>query len=210
MSYQDTLPNYGAIWRIGGGWSVFAAYGKGFSLPNIGIPLRNVNLPGQSVAGILDLQAIIVDNKEVGFAWKGQSGSLSGSYYDANSDFGVTLTVDPITRDFVMQRRPVETKGFELSGEYILSKEFKFSALYSRIRGKTSNTVGGPQIREMSEGSHHQRVVWLCAESFESLRRLHRRAAVFRLRADGVVLRSLVGGSLTVDARHQLGGHRTG
>ena len=149
LSYKDTLPNYGAIWRIGGGWSVFAAYGKGFSLPNIGIPLRNVNLPGQSVAGILDLQAIIVDNKEVGFAWKGQSGSLSGSYYDANSDFGVTLTVDPITRDFVMQRRPVETKGFELSGEYILSKELKFSALYSRIRGKTSNTVGGPQIREM-------------------------------------------------------------
>ena len=149
LSYKETLPNYGAIWRIGGGWSVFAAYGKGFSLPNVGIPLRNVNVPGKSVAGILDLQAIIVDNKEFGFNWKGQNGSLGGSYYEANSKFGVTLTVDPVTRDFVMQRRPVETKGFELSGEYILSKELKFSGLYSRIRGKTSNTVGGPIVREM-------------------------------------------------------------
>jgi iron complex outermembrane receptor protein len=48
-----------------------------------------------------------------------------------------------------MQRRPVETKGLELSGEYILSKELKFSALYSRIRGMTSNVVNGPIIREM-------------------------------------------------------------
>lgn len=149
LDYKATLPNYGAIWRIGQGWSVFGAYGKGFSLPNVGIPLRNVNTLNQSVAGILDLQAIIVDNKEVGFNWRGQNGSVSASVYDANSDFGVTLTVDPITRDFVMQRRPVETKGFELSGEYILSKELKFSALYSRIRGKTSNSVGGPLAREM-------------------------------------------------------------
>ncbi len=149
LAYKATLPNYGAIWRIGQGWSVFGAYGKGFSLPNIGIPLRNVNTLNQSVAGILDLQAIIVDNKEFGFNWRGKNGSISGSMYNANSDFGVTLTVDPITRDFVMQRRPVETKGIELSGEYFVTKELKLSALYSRIRGKTSNSIGGSLEREM-------------------------------------------------------------
>lgn len=149
LNYNASLPNYGAIWRVGGGLSVFVASGKGFSLPNIGIPLRNVNFVGQSVKGILDLQAIIVKNEEIGFTWRGSRGSVSGSSYNAKSDFGVTLTVDPVTRDFVMQRRPVETKGLELSGEYFLSKELKFSALYSRIRGKTSNTVGGPIEREM-------------------------------------------------------------
>lgn len=149
LDYKSTLPNYGVIWRIGQGWSVFGAYGKGFSLPNIGIPLRNVSVPGKSVATILDLQAIIVDNKEFGFNWRGQSGSISGSMYNANSALGVTLSVDPVTRDFVLNRRPIETKGIELSGEYILSKELKFGALYSRIRGKTSNTVNGPLEREM-------------------------------------------------------------
>ena len=58
-------------------WSVFASYSEGFTLPNIGIPLRNINRPGQSVEGILDLQAIIFDNKEVGFNWRGDSVSLS-------------------------------------------------------------------------------------------------------------------------------------
>ncbi len=149
LGYKATLPNYGAIWKIGQGWSVFGAYGKGFSLPNIGIPLRNVNTLNQSVVGILDLQAIIVDNKEFGFNWRGQNASISGSTYNANSALGVTLTVDPITRDFVMQRRPVETKGIELSGEYKLSKALKLTALYSRIRGTTSDVIGGPLVRAM-------------------------------------------------------------
>ena len=63
LEYKENLPNFGAVWRIGGGWSVFGSYGKGFTLPNVGIPLRNVNVPGQSVEGILDLQAIVFDNK---------------------------------------------------------------------------------------------------------------------------------------------------
>ena len=28
LDYKSTLPNYGVIWRIGQGWSVFGAYGK--------------------------------------------------------------------------------------------------------------------------------------------------------------------------------------
>ena len=72
LDYKDDLYNVGAIWRITDEWSVFASYSEGFTLPNIGIPLRNINVPGQSVEGILDLQAIIFDNKEVGFNWRGE------------------------------------------------------------------------------------------------------------------------------------------
>ena len=71
LDYQEDLFNAGAIWRITGDWSVFASYSEGFTLPNIGIPLRNINQPGQSVEGILDLEAIIFDSKEVGFNWRG-------------------------------------------------------------------------------------------------------------------------------------------
>ena len=58
LDYEEDLFNAGAIWRITGDWSVFASYSEGFTLPNIGIPLRNINVPGQSVEGILDLQAL--------------------------------------------------------------------------------------------------------------------------------------------------------
>jgi iron complex outermembrane receptor protein len=123
---------------------VYGSYAKGFSLPNVGIPLRNVNKPGQSVAGILDLQAVIVNNKEIGANWRGKAGSFGISAYKSYSDFGVSLSIDPVTNDFVMRRQPVEIKGLELSGEYILNKSLRLNGLYSRIRGKTVSVDGGP------------------------------------------------------------------
>ncbi len=149
LSYKEDLPNVGAIWRLPQNFSVFAAYGKGFSLPNVGIPLRNQNRPGQSVAGILDLQAVVVDNKEVGANWRGGRANASASYYESKSKFGVALAIDPITNDFIMRRLPVEIKGFEATADVTLSPALKVGALYSRIRGKTVNVEGGPLNREM-------------------------------------------------------------
>jgi iron complex outermembrane receptor protein len=144
LDYQANLPNVGAVWKIAPEWSVYGSYGKGFSLPNVGIPLRNVNKPGQSVKGILDLQAVIVDNKEVGLNWRGRSASFGISAYRSYSDFGVSLSIDPVTNDFVMRRQPVRIEGVEMTGEYILSKTLRANALYSRIRGKTVTVDGGP------------------------------------------------------------------
>lgn len=138
VKYTEGLINFGAIWRITDQWSVFASYGEGFGLPNIGIPLRNINVPGQSVDKIRDLQAIVVDNREYGFNWRGEKGSLGGSYYDSRSPFGTSLSVDPETNDYVLNRAPTRIKGVELNGEWRFNDAWKASALYSRIRGKTS------------------------------------------------------------------------
>lgn len=149
LSYTSNLPNLGLVLRLPAGWSVFAATGKGFTLPNLGIPLRNVNAPGQSVVGIIDLQAVVVKNDEVGFNWRGPMGALTGSYYHSFSTFGQTLAIDPVTRDFILRRLPVDIKGIELSGELKLSTALKASATYSRIRGKTEFVAGGPLDRQM-------------------------------------------------------------
>jgi iron complex outermembrane receptor protein len=144
LDYKANLPNAGVVWRFAPGWSTYVSYAKGFSLPNVGIPLRNIKVPGQTVAGILDLAAIIVENKEIGANWKGSWGSFAASYYKSDSDFGVSLSIDPLTGDFVMQRSPVQVKGIELSGEYNVSRDIKLNALYSRIRGMTASRLGGP------------------------------------------------------------------
>jgi iron complex outermembrane receptor protein len=149
LSYQADLPNLGLVWKLPEGWSVFAATAKGFTLPNVGIPLRNINTPGQSVAGILDLQAIIVKNNEVGVNWRGQMGSFSASYYESKSKLGQTLSVDPASKDFILNRVPVNIKGFEMSGDVNLSKQWKASALYSHIRGKTWFVTDGPLDKDI-------------------------------------------------------------
>lgn len=138
VEYTEGLANFGAIWRITDEWSVFGSYGEGFGLPNIGIPLRNINVPGQSVDRIRDLQAIVVDNREFGFNWRGERGSLSASHYDSRSPFGTSLSVDPETNDYVLNRAPTRIKGVEVSGDWRFNEAWKVSALYSRIRGKTS------------------------------------------------------------------------
>ena len=149
LSYTANLPNLGAVVRLPAGWSLFASTGRGFTLPNVGIPLRNVNRPGQSVQGILDLQAVLVKNNEIGFNWRGSMGSLGGSYYKSKSSLGQSLSIDPITRDFVLNRVPVNIDGYELSGELKVNRDVKLTALYSHTEGKTWFTRGGPLTREL-------------------------------------------------------------
>ncbi|WP_313172726.1 TonB-dependent receptor [Stenotrophomonas sp.] len=147
LDYTANLPNIGAIWRVTDEFSLFSAYSKGFTLPDIGIPLRNVNYPGQTVAGILDLQAIIVDNIDIGFNWRGSRGALSGSWYHSTSDFGASLEVDPLTSDFIMTRAPTDIKGIELTGEFRFTDTFKITGLYTHLRGYTSFWGPDPQGR---------------------------------------------------------------
>ena len=148
LSYKSNLPNVGAIYRLPQGWSIFGSYSKGFTLPNVGIPLRNINVPNKSVSSILDLQAVIVDNKETGFTWRGKGASFSASIYRSYSALGSSLTVSPITRDFILQRRPVQVQGGEANAEYTFSKTLKFNALYSHMEGKTVAVEGGPLINQ--------------------------------------------------------------
>lgn len=153
LTYKETIPNVGVIVRLPQNLSVFGSYSKGYTLPNVGIPLRNVNVPGKSVQGILDLQAVVADNKEVGLTWRTKKASLSLSRYESYSDFGVTLTVDPVTRDFIMQRRPVDLKGWEFSGEFRPHKDWRLGAIYSQAKGKTRTTETGPLTREIGIAS---------------------------------------------------------
>ncbi len=149
LTYTSNLPNIGLVYRLPAGWSVFASAGKGFTLPNVGIPLRNINKPGQSVAGILDLQAIVVKNEEVGFNWRSRMASFSGSYYHSKSDLGQSLSIDPITNDFVLNRQPVDIKGYEFSTEFRPNNDWRLNALYSHTAGKTWFTTGGPLDKQM-------------------------------------------------------------
>lgn len=144
LEYTENMKNLGAIWRVTDTFSTFVSYGEGFGLANIGIPLRNINVPGQSVDRIADLDPIIVTNREAGFNWRSGDAAFGASYYDSKSPFGASLSIDPVTNDFVMTRAPVRIKGFEANGEYRFSPQWRMSGIYSRIRGKTSFWSSAP------------------------------------------------------------------
>jgi len=169
INYGAWLPNFGAIWRVSDQWSVYASYSKGFSLPNAGIPLRNQrcsndtssngdpndpinfpfggiqpdgcpNDPQTSVNDIIDLDAIIVDNIEVGFNWTGDDGKFGVSIFESSSDFGANLVSNPNTQVLELSRRPEKIQGIEITGSYNVTEDVSLSAIYSSITGKTTSS----------------------------------------------------------------------
>ena len=149
LDYQASLPNYGAIVRLPEGFSVFGSYSKGFTLPNVGIPLRNINVPGRSVAQVADLQAVIVRNAEFGVSWRNRIASFSASSYHSQSALGTSLAIDPITNDFILTRTPTKIRGIEFSGDVLVTKDIKIGALYSRIKGRSSTNTNGPIDKDL-------------------------------------------------------------
>lgn len=166
VEYQENLPNVGAVYRFGeSGFSVFASYGEGFSLPNAGIPLRNLqctrdspegtqpdgcpNDPAITVEDVLDLQPIVVENKEIGFNWRGSRGAIGASVYRSYSQNGSSYAVDPVSLDFILNRAPVEIEGFEANGEFRFNDAWRLNAIYSQIEGRSTYVSGGPLDREL-------------------------------------------------------------
>jgi iron complex outermembrane receptor protein len=138
QKYKENLKNFGAIWRVTDTWSIFTSYSEGFTLPNIGIPLRNISVPNQSVSKIRDLDAIIFKNYELGFNWRGEQGAFGATHYISKSPFGSSLAIDPNTSDFILSRAPVRIEGTEVTGEWHFNDQWKVTGLYSHITGKTS------------------------------------------------------------------------
>lgn len=146
LKYKNDLFNAGIIGRFGSGFSAYATYSEGFTLPNVGIPLRNVSVPGKTVEGLIDLEAVIFRNKEIGFNWRGSMGSFGVSYYQSRSKNGSSFAVDPVTKDYILNRRPINIYGFDVTGELRPTSELRFNLVYSHVIGKTSaaNGVASP------------------------------------------------------------------
>ena len=143
-SFEKWVKNLGAVWRLGAGWSAFAAYSEGFGLPDVGLVLRAVNRDNQSVDKLIDLQPVLTDNRELGVTWRGELGSFTASVYDSRSELGSQVRVDNTTGIGSVQRLPVQVKGFEFGGELKPRTDWTLSATYARTRGKTAATPGDP------------------------------------------------------------------
>jgi iron complex outermembrane recepter protein len=148
LSFDKTVKNLGGIARLGGGWSTFLAYSEGFGLTDVGLILRAVKDPDQSVSRLVDLQPVLTENKEVGLAWRAARGSAALSYYDSRSDLGSTIKV--VNGVGVVERKPVEVKGWELSGEAKFTEQWGIFGHYAITRGKTAAAPGQPLNVDLS------------------------------------------------------------
>lgn len=144
LRYDETVKNLGLIWRLPAGWSAFASYNEGFGLPDVGRVLRAVNLPARTVPGLLDLQPVVTENKEVGLAWRRAGASVAASYFDSRSELGSLLRIDAKTGIGALERLPVVVKGWELTADMKLNRQWSMFGNYSHLDGKTAAAAGAP------------------------------------------------------------------
>lgn len=143
-SFNQWVENLGLVWRFADGWSAFVAYNEGFGLPDVGLVLRAVNRPNQSVERLVALEPVVTDNREVGLTWAGKHGSFTASAYDSRSELGSQVRIDNATGIGSIQRLPVQVKGFEFAGEWRPHQAWTVSATYANTRGDTAAVPGGP------------------------------------------------------------------
>ena len=142
-SFAKTVKNLGAVWRFAPQWSAFVSSAEGFGLPDVGLVLRGVNKPNQSVENLFDLQPVVTRNNEIGVNWRGARANVGASYYDSRSKLGTALRINSAGVG-VLDRVPTRVRGWEATGEVHLSKTASLFGSYARIDGKTAATAGAP------------------------------------------------------------------
>lgn len=130
LSYSDTLFNVGAVYDINESINVFAGYNQGFSLPDIGLFLRNA-ADGSSVQ-TLNTAPQKVDNYEIGVRGNWETVQASTSLFFSESDLG--------TRSGGMNKPPVRAPermwGIEASLDKTLTKNLRSGGTFTWTEGK--------------------------------------------------------------------------
>jgi iron complex outermembrane receptor protein len=144
LSFEKNLYNIGGIYRLGAGWSVYAAYSEGFGIPDIGRSLRSISTPNQSLETRGNLTPLLVTNREAGVNWRGALGSFSASVYRSYAPLGSSLTFDPVLQQSFVSRSPTRVTGYELMAEAHITDNVTVTTLYSEADGKTSLGAGQP------------------------------------------------------------------
>ncbi|WP_426344785.1 TonB-dependent receptor [Pseudoduganella sp. R-32] len=151
-SFTKNVKNIGAVWRFNQNWSAFVSSAEGFGLPDVGLVLRAVNKPGQSVDQLFDMQPVVTRNNEIGVNWRGAMGSLGASFYDSRSKLGTALRVNAAGIG-QLDRVPTTVRGWEISGELRASKTLSAFGSFARTMGKTATTAGAPMDVELGARS---------------------------------------------------------
>ncbi|WP_215398350.1 TonB-dependent receptor [Rheinheimera oceanensis] len=165
--FTELLLNAGAVWQLHANVRLYASYSEGFSMPDVGRVLRDINTPGLSVDSFLTIQPVISDNLELGVEFNFDNWQLRASAYRSDSDLGSRLEPDADGIYSVM-REKTEIDGIEAEGQYYFSTDSQLGFSYARTNGrfdsdndgKVDTDLGGVNIAPERLNLHWQQQ-WL-------------------------------------------------
>lgn len=136
LQYGDTLFNIGAVYDVSDSINVFAGYNQGFSLPDIGLFLRNA--PNSSSVQTLNTKPQKVDNYELGIRGNWATTRASASVFVSESDLGARsggMNQPP-------QRAPERMYGLEATLDKTILKTLRSGGTFTWTEGKKFSKDG--------------------------------------------------------------------
>lgn len=146
LNYRATTYNLGIRYNVMPAFQPFANYSQGADISDIGRLLRTATVTDIS---LIQTQASIIDNYEVGFVSDIDKLHLEFSAYRSTSELGTTNKYDAVTGVYLPVRAPQEIYGYEVLAHYNFSRELNATATYAWVEGKdTANDIylGAKQI----------------------------------------------------------------
>ncbi|MGL1956640.1 MAG: TonB-dependent receptor [Colwellia sp.] len=146
LNYKATTYNFGIRYNISDQFQPFASYSQGSDISDIGRLLRTATVTD---IALIQTEASIIDNYEIGFTSEIDKLRLEFSAYRSTSELGTTNKYDPVTGVYMPVRAPQEIYGYEALAFYKFHNELDMTATYAWVEGKdTENDIylGAKQI----------------------------------------------------------------
>ena len=142
-TFMEVLPNAGVVFYPSRNLSLFASYAEGFTMPDVGRVLRAVNVPGQDVDTLVDVEPVVSGNFEVGADFRAADVDLHASYYRSNSDRGSLLERTQDSQVFAVRREKTAIDGVDLTARVPLARHWSAGGSVSWLRGRFDSDGDG-------------------------------------------------------------------
>jgi iron complex outermembrane recepter protein len=141
LDYNATPYNLGGTFEMTDAMQVFGGFSQGFSIPDIGSPLRNAAFT--NVEGLRP-GAAVADNWELGLRGNWSAFSFTAAWFLSKSDLGTDFVINPVAPTEALTLREKERiQGIELTVEGTLTEQWRWGGNYSRSEGKRDANKDG-------------------------------------------------------------------
>ena len=146
VDYNATTYNVGIKYNLDEKFSPFLNYSQGSDISDIGRLLRSATV---NDIGLIQTQASIIDNYEIGFNSQFDAVRLEVAAYRSTSELGTTNKFNEVTGVYEPVRAPQEIWGYEALVDYTISPSLKLLATYIYVEGENTEAdiyLGSKQI----------------------------------------------------------------
>lgn len=146
INYDATTYNAGIKYNLTDAFSPFFSYSQGSDISDIGRLLRAATVDD---IALIQTQASIIDNYEVGFTSQFENVRFEFALYRSTSELGTSNEYNEVTGVYEPVRAPQEIWGYEGLVNYTITQDLKLSATYSYVEGKNTEAddyLGASQI----------------------------------------------------------------